>query len=365
MKYNLDQLNEYVEKGLLDRQTHPNLPLFIYKYTRSCQYGRLWDDITINMRGTVVDNKGNRVAATLPKFFNIEEMPNSIPDEEFEVFDKLDGSLGIGFFYDGEFVIATSGSFASKQAERAKEIMKKYRMTLLNDKDLYEATGFKFNGNDLTLLWEIIYPENRIVVDYGGMEELVLIGAIHTESGIECDYNELVGIGDVLGMPVVKRHLGFKDVKELKKAIPDNAEGFVIKFKDLRMKVKSEEYVRLHRLLTECSSIDIWECLLNGKTLDEFLDRVPDEFDEWIRRNVAKLEANYKEIEDDGLDFYRREIEGKGYSFKEVSEILNEKATPFQKSLIFSIVRGNDYSQMIWKKIRPAYQKPFWCKEEI
>jgi len=207
---------------------------------------------------------------------------------------------------------------------------------------------------------------NRIVVDYGEMEELVLICAIHTKSGHELEYEKLVAIGDVLGIPVVKRHSEFKSIKELKLSIPNNAEGFVIKFKSgIRMKVKSEEYVRLHRLLTECSSIDIWECLANGKTLDQFLDRVPDEFDEWIRRNVSKIQSDYKGIEDDAFDFYRREIEGKGYSLREISEILKSKATPLQMSLVFSIVRGNDYSEMIWRRVRPAYQKPFWCKEDL
>ena len=143
MKYNLDQLNEYVEKGLLDRKSHPTLPLFTYKYTRACQYGRLWDDITINMRGTVIDNEGNLVAATLPKFFNIEEMVNSIPNESFEVFDKLDGSLIILFNYSDQWIFASSGSFMSEQAIMAKNISIKY--------------DFKNLDKNLTYLFEIIY----------------------------------------------------------------------------------------------------------------------------------------------------------------------------------------------------------------
>ena len=53
------------------------------------------------------------------KFFNMEEhQPEEIPNETFEVFEKLDGSLGILFWYQGQWILATKGSFTSDQAIR-------------------------------------------------------------------------------------------------------------------------------------------------------------------------------------------------------------------------------------------------------
>ena len=90
MKYNLEILNKYIEDGLLECQSHPTLPLKIYNYSRDWQFEKKWDDITLAMRGTVLDNEGNLVAKSFNKFFNYEEIGN-LPNEKFDVYEKLDG----------------------------------------------------------------------------------------------------------------------------------------------------------------------------------------------------------------------------------------------------------------------------------
>jgi RNA ligase len=69
----LDTLNTYFEKGLVYKQTHPTLPLTIWNYSEKVQYENLWDEITLQTRGLVTDDKGNIVAKPFKKFFNIEE----------------------------------------------------------------------------------------------------------------------------------------------------------------------------------------------------------------------------------------------------------------------------------------------------
>jgi RNA ligase len=148
----LDKLKKYHEEGLLYSQVHPNLPLTIWNYTERVQYENLWDDITLMCRGLVTDNEGNIVARPFRKFFNIEENKHT-PTRDFDVYEKMDGSLGIFFYYKGEPVFATRGSFTSEQAIKGKEILNKYNW----EYGTYEG---------YTYLFEIIYPENKIVVDY-------------------------------------------------------------------------------------------------------------------------------------------------------------------------------------------------------
>ncbi|NCW47728.1 MAG: hypothetical protein EBV95_06335 [Actinobacteria bacterium] len=99
MKYNINLINKYVEDGLVVKQDHPGYPISIYNYSRTCQYEGKWDDITLSCRGLVLDNEGNVVAKPFPKFFNYEELegmtfrPSKIPNETFDVFEKMDGSL--------------------------------------------------------------------------------------------------------------------------------------------------------------------------------------------------------------------------------------------------------------------------------
>ena len=108
-------LNKYYEEGLVYKQVHPTLPLTIWNYTEKVQYDNLWDGVTIQTRGLVTDDEGNIIARPFKKFFNIEEK-RYVPTEKFDVYEKLDGSLGILFNYKGEWIMSTRGSFISEQA---------------------------------------------------------------------------------------------------------------------------------------------------------------------------------------------------------------------------------------------------------
>ena len=95
MTVDINILNDYLEKGLVVKNDHPTLPLSIYNYSRTCQYEGGWDDITKMCRGLILDKEGNVVAKAFNKFFNYEELTLSdIPEESFEVFEKLDGNVG-------------------------------------------------------------------------------------------------------------------------------------------------------------------------------------------------------------------------------------------------------------------------------
>ena len=134
MLKNLDWnvINEYLEKELLIMQKHPDKDLYILNYSKTCQYERAWDEITLACRGLVVNGAGTIVARPFSKFFNWEEyeayedLPNVPYDEEWEAYEKMDGSLGLLFFYDGEWIFASRGSFISEQALKGKELLDKY-----------------------------------------------------------------------------------------------------------------------------------------------------------------------------------------------------------------------------------------------
>jgi RNA ligase len=138
----LETLNRYFEDGLIYKQTHPTLPLTIWNYTEKVQYENLFDEITIQTRGLVTDDKGNIVARPFKKFFNLEEKKHTATPD-FEVFDKMDGSCIILFNYEGEWVFASRGSFTSEQAIKAKELSNNFNLDKLN--------------KDYTYVFEIIY----------------------------------------------------------------------------------------------------------------------------------------------------------------------------------------------------------------
>jgi hypothetical protein len=336
---NIPLLKEMLAQGWVMQQKHPTEALFIYNYTATTQYERVWNEVTLSCRGLILDANDQIVARPFGKFFNMGEMENQqIPNEPFEVYEKMDGSLGILYWVGDTPFIASRGSFMSNQAQMANELLNKQYAACLPLLD-----------KSKTYLFEIIYPENRIVIDYGKTQALVLLAIIDIASGKDLP---LEGIG----FPLVKRYDGQNDIHALKALEENNKEGFVVKFKSgYRLKVKFAEYVRIHRIVTQVSSLSIWEYMKTNQSMELILDRVPDEFYDWVKHTVRKFEAQYEDIE---------QIAKKEYK---VFETRKETAFYFQTcqfpAVMFSLLDNREYSDIIWKMLRPKFEKPFFQKD--
>jgi RNA ligase len=339
----LEKLNKYYEDGLLYKQVHPSLPLTIWNYTEKVQYENLWNETLLMCRGLVTNDTGDIVAKPFDKFFNIEEGKFE-PTEKFEVYEKMDGSLGIVFWYRGQWVVATRGSFTSDQAIKAKELLKKYNTDIM--------------FRHLTFCFEILYPENRIVLDYGDDEKLVLLGTFD-KNGKETD----VEIWSQWGFDVVKKYDGIKDFKELKSMVKDDQEGFVVKFSNGdRIKVKGVEYLRLHKIMTNVTTTGIWEYLKNGEDVMELLKDVPDEFYKKIENYIKDLRYSYYQISEDVGKRFDYKMYGK-YNDKEPITDRKEFAEwvstqpKHLSGILFRMLDKKDYSEIIWNLIRPEFKK--------
>jgi len=339
----LEKLNKYYEDGLLYKQVHPSLPLTIWNYTEKVQYENLWDEVTLMCRGLVTDNNGDIVATPFQKFFNIEEGKFE-PTEKFEVYEKMDGSLGIVFWYQGQWVVATRGSFTSDQAIKAREILRKYNTDIM--------------FRHLTFCFEIIYMENRIVLDYGDDEKLVLLGTFD-KNGKEYD----VEMWREYGFDVVKKYDGINDYKQLKEMVKNDQEGFVVKFSNGdRVKVKGAEYLRLHKIMTNVTTTGVWEYLKNGEDVMELLKDVPDEFYKKIQNYVKELRYGYFQISEDAGKKFDYMMYGK-YNDKEPIEDRKEFAEwvltqpKHMSGILFRMFDKKDYSEIIWNLIRPEFKK--------
>ncbi len=339
----LEKLNKYYEDGLLYKQVHPTLPLTIWNYSEKVQFENLWDEVTLMCRGLVTDNEGNMVAIPFQKFFNIEEN-RFTPTENFEVYEKMDGSLGIVFWYDGQWVVATRGSFTSDQAIKATEILKKYNKDIM--------------FRHLTFCFEIIYPENRIVLDYGDDEKLVLLGSFNKD-GKEVD----VDMWSQYGFDVVKKYDGIKDFNQLKSMIKDDQEGFVVKFSNGdRIKVKGVEYLRLHKIMTNMSTTAVWECLKNGDDIETILKDVPDEFYEKIKSYAKDLRYGFFQISEragklhDGFRYGKYGDVDPEPTKKEFAEFVFKQQKVLQP-VMFAMWDKKNYDEIIWRIIRPEFKK--------
>jgi RNA ligase len=344
MKIDLNEIKK--REKYITTQKHNSADLLIHNYNNPCQFDGAWDEITTQTRGLITDSEGNIIARPFKKFFNLGQTPETDLGKLMElgeplIYEKLDGSLGIQYWIDGVPQIATRGSFNSEQALWA--------TSWLSWQEL------EFNPQ-YTYLYEIIYPTNRIVVNYGDRAELVLIAVINTETGNEQDH---ITEAKRLGLSYAKPFEGnFTKLQEYIKTLPPEEEGFVLFYPQigLRVKIKGEEYVRLHRLITGFSNKSIWELLANGQSFDELLERVPDEFFEWVKRVKMDLENSFD---------YFHEITAQAFEDVKSLPTRKEQAEKILKEhkdipqLIFGLLDKKDISPMIWKMIKPKFAKPY------
>lgn len=337
---NIEELQKLIDSKHVNVQKHAEADYYIYNYSPKVQFERFWNDITLQCRGLILDANYNIIARPFNKFFNLEEHdPNEIPNTSFEVYEKMDGSLGIIYWLNDKPYIATRGSFESDQSKKANEILN-YKYSHVFDK----------LDRDKTYLLEIIYPENRIVCQYGDIEDLFLLAIIDNKTGLDLPLENV-------GFPIVKRYDGINDLNLLKKLEEDNKEGFVVKFNTgFRVKVKFEEYCRLHRILTNVSNKTVWEYLSESKPFDELLERVPDEFYNSLQETKNGLICNYNEIE----DYCKNNFKNFDNRAEAAACFKNLKYTP----VLFKMLDQKDYSSIIWKFIKPNFEKPFSKNEK-
>lgn len=257
--------------------------LLLYCYTQNCVYDKGWNDITRLARGLIIDPKNERVVATpFPKFFNIGEYMDatpkeglfgtrsntgrtSIPDLPFEVFEKLDGSLIILFWADNKWRSVTKGSFQSTQSYWAARWLSTQNLDSLD--------------RGTTYLAEAIYPENRIVVRYDDAG-LVLLGA-YDLNGVEMSYDALCETAKILDWKVAKRY-SYTSISDLivhAQTLPANEEGYVLRFSNgLRLKIKGDEYCRIHAMISRVTPLALWEAMKAGDDLGAIRKLLPEEF---------------------------------------------------------------------------------------
>jgi RNA ligase len=335
--------------GLVRRQEHPTLPLDIYNYTNACQIGHKWNYVTRTCRGLIVNrHAGEVIARPFRKFFNYGEESSGLDpwnslDSLVRVTDKMDGSLGILYQAEpGEYAVATRGSFNSDQALHATETW------LTRYADQFTPPDGK------TLLFEIVYPANRIVVDYGDLDDLVLLGGVDIATGSS------FGPDAVDDWPGPRAKVfPYKTFREALSAPPrPNAEGLVVHFirSDLRLKLKQADYVALHRIVFGLNERVVWEHMKTNADVDALVSALPEEFESWVNDVADRLfgqwfvmdsevESTFWALEDAGLT--------DPGSRKEFALAIKDKPA-WLKSCLFLALDGKNYTGLIWKQLDPG-----------
>lgn len=339
MKVNILELKAAIENKNVSIRKHPTEELYIYKYKANVTFEKLWNPTISICRGLILDDKYNVISKPFDKFYNKGELDeNIIPYHlDYDVFDKLDGSLGISYLINNTPYLATAGSFDSVEALKGTEILhNKY-------KHLFD----KFSS-EYTFLFEIIYPKNKVVIEYNDIEDIFLLAVINNDTWLEViDDNFINSIGFKVSEKYPKT-----EISKLQELNLKNKEGFVVRFSNgFRMKIKFEDYVSLHKIVTNISNKDVFDYISNNKDMNEILERIPDECYDWVQNVIKTTKANYEEIENYCKSVYKE--------FDNDKDAALYFLTTKHPTILFNMRYGMDYSHVIYKKIRPKYEKHF------
>jgi RNA ligase len=395
--FDVDLLELMLTEGYVRSQQHPTWPqLTILNYSEKATYERVWNPATTQCRGLIYDAQTLKVLARpWPKFWNYGEpdAPEIPMGAAVEVTDKLDGSLGILYpTTDGQWAIATRGSFDSEQARHATEVWQ-------------QRYSHYTPPQGVTILVEIVYPGNRIVCDYGKTDDLYLLGAVDIKYGNSYGPWE----DEVIGPWPAPRASEMRHITTLGEALSQpprpGAEGMVLRrwHSEDRVKLKQADYVALHRIITGCTKRRLWEHLavhdcklflapeylvkrlflapdrirgildVGEGWLDAYLESTPEEFRSWVTVKVKEMttEVARKEM------LHRAQLlvlcahlgvaPPNGVPDRELSKrftALVQDKCPEDFHMVMGLWRGQEIRSELWRGVRPEHELPYRVMSE-
>ncbi|MFN8522793.1 MAG: RNA ligase [Chloroflexota bacterium] len=320
--------------------------LRILNYTVKAQFKRMWTDEVRACRGLIVrevDSGYEVVKRPFPKFFNLgEPEAGAVPQEPFVVYEKMDGALGIIYERMDGPAVATRGSFNSEPARLATHLLRE------------RWPGWRPDP-ELTFLVEIIHPHWRIVVDYEGRQDLVLLAVVETATGREVPLEAVDS-----PLPRVPRHDGLTDLDTLTAKGEANREGFVVHWpaSGRRMKVKFSEYLRIHRLVTGVTERRVWDLLATGAYHGSLMAGCPEGYQKWVGRVATELRERHDSMLNEARDVMAR-MPALETRREQAVWIKDQAKVP---PLAFKLLDGaseEEVSELIWKFIKPEASRPY------
>lgn len=337
-----NELRTMIDEGYVRAQHHPDLPYAILNYTEKAAFEGVWNAVTLNCRGLITTDHGDLRARPFRKFFNHGQ--TGAPEIDLNaltvVTDKADGSLGILYPVPGGHAIATRGSFTSDQAIHATALWQS-RYSHITPPD------------GVTMLFEIVYPANRIVLDYEGMDDLILLGGVDIATGRSMPPTELDWPGHVT------ETFPYGTLAEALAAPPrPNAEGLVVHClqTDERIKLKQDDYVRLHRIVTGLNARLVWELFAAGKPLDDLFESLPDEFHDWVKDVADQLTTTVDQAEADAVKAYAELTADLDSGWTRKDFAMRAGRHPLAWAL-FALLDGKDIRPKLWSYAKP---EAFW-----
>lgn len=369
--------------------THVSNPLYsdIIKYIDITQYGtlclfrykgydelfsdsdfdfesfwNLYDGFYRNCRSIVIDVKDEEIViCPFDKFFNVGELhDNDISslikrieenDDQYEVTEKKDGSMQCVSYYHNKFMMCGSQALDKSKSWRLED---GYRM-LNEDKALCNLI---VQNPEKTFIFEYISIRDAHVVRYQPEEEgLYLIGIRDNCDGTLFSYDFVTNIAkkfNVKTIGIYKKSID--DILYDMKTYPCNEmEGYVIRVKDYMCKIKTDDYVEMHKILSKYASINMVIKSIADGIWDDFIAKIPLSKKEFVI-DISKTVFEYIQKTDRIVNEYFEDAKSlHGNSKKEFMKYVSDCVPKQYRGYVINKYLGRDNNYI--KSINGRYKK--------
>lgn len=322
-----------------------------------------WNTNNLYYRSLITDKDGNVLSSGWPKFFNVGEKSDLYPDpntfKDWIIQDKLDGSLLIADYVNNTFNMRTRGTASYVKQENARDF------EVLPEK-YPKVVEYLKNNNHLSLLFEIVTPNNVIVIRPKDVE-FFFLGAVDKNTLKVLPSYELVEIWRSIGcvpMPQTYRMDNLKDVICVVNHVKEwkGKEGVVLCYNNNqnRVKIKSDWYCFIHRVKSQLNSEEnLIEYFIDSgmPSKDKFYNKIETEFDFEIAK---QLEEQITKISDawisatkalDNIKDLVRGIKGFKTRKEQAQYILTTYKNCNRAPLAFSVLDGKEITRVQYIKL--------------
>jgi len=316
-----------------------------------------WNKRNLFYRSLIVDLEGNVLSSGWPKFFNQGEKPDCYPDPEKHkdwcIQEKVDGSLLIADYVNGQFNMRTRGCVSHTQQENAKD----FELLTVKYPKIIE---FLKQNSHLSLLFEIVTPNNVIVIHPKEID-FYFLGAINKNGMCVVASNDLVDIWRKIGCVPTPQTYEIDNVKDLGaicQMVKDwkGSEGVVVSYNNNqnRIKIKSDWYLWIHRIKSQLNSENnLIEYYVNADMpkFEEFYSKVEKDFDYELAKQLIPMiskvcdagETVNKIVE--GMENFVSSIRNFDNRKQQAEHIISSYGKTNRASFVFSILDGKELNK--------------------
>lgn len=318
------------------------------------------DDIGAKMRrecrGLIFDKTGALVSRPFHKFFNIGEREETLPENinisDYVVFEKADGSMIRPIMVGGVLELATKMGVTDIAVD-AKEWM-------MAQPDYKKKLFFLewAMSNNVTPIFEWVSPDNKIVVSYE-KPDLILTALRDNTRGFYYNVRTI----PACPFTIITSYSAQDDLDEFLAEVKQDTsdrEGFVLRSKTGHMyKIKTDQYVELHRLKDEVQSDRHILRMILEERVDDIFPKLDDDdkkrVDEYMTIFWKAVYAKHAELFNIYEHIFIGECKGdrKDFALRGMSMLRDTRDSKF----IFGMAAGKDLHRMLLDHLDKNSQK--------